>query len=130
MCGLDLPPSKFHVSILNHIGCELVHLNPNTISTLNCFCMLCECWLGIPPDTDLFWYFYSHARYERKVFFDIGLTLCRNCQYEYLTVTFKWFHVNLGDAPQWLNKHLPPPLIGDRQKSPSAWARGASEAGD
>jgi hypothetical protein len=34
---------------------------------------------------------------------------------EYLTVTFmgcwkgsshKWFLVNLGDAPQWLNKHL------------------------
>jgi hypothetical protein len=43
MCGLGLPPSKFLISILNYIGCELVHLNPNAISVLSCFCMLCEC---------------------------------------------------------------------------------------
>jgi hypothetical protein len=51
MCGLR---SKFVVSILTHIGCELVHLNLNAISVLSCFCMLCECWLGTPPDTSLF----------------------------------------------------------------------------
>jgi hypothetical protein len=54
MCGLVLPPSKFLVSILNYIGCELVHLHLNDISTLSCFSMLCESWLGIPPDTSLF----------------------------------------------------------------------------
>jgi hypothetical protein len=45
---------------------------------------------------------------------------------EYLTVTFmgcwkgsshKWFLVNLGDAPQWLNKHRLSLLIGDKRKS-------------
>jgi hypothetical protein len=41
--GLGLPPSKFLVSILNFIGCELVHLNPNAITALSCFTMLCEC---------------------------------------------------------------------------------------
>jgi hypothetical protein len=40
---LGLPPSKFLVSILNFLRCELVHLNPNTITTLSCFSMLCEC---------------------------------------------------------------------------------------
>jgi hypothetical protein len=89
MCGLSLPPSKFIVSILNHIGCELVHLNSNAISALNYFCMLCECWLGIPPDTSLFWYFYSPMRYRHKVFSGIRLTLCHNHRDEYLTVTFR-----------------------------------------
>jgi hypothetical protein len=40
---LGLPPIKFLVAIMNFLGCELVHLNPNTITTLSCFTMLCEC---------------------------------------------------------------------------------------
>jgi hypothetical protein len=54
IAGLDLPPSKFLVAIMNFLGCELVHFNPNAIIALNCFSMLCECWLGIPLDTSLF----------------------------------------------------------------------------
>jgi hypothetical protein len=30
--GLGLPPSKFLSSIMNYMGCSLVHLNPNSIS--------------------------------------------------------------------------------------------------
>jgi hypothetical protein len=37
--------------------------------------MLCECWLGIPPDTSLFWYYYSPARYSKTIFGGIGLSL-------------------------------------------------------
>jgi hypothetical protein len=40
IAGLGLPPSKFIISILNFLRCELIHLNPNTIATLNCFTML------------------------------------------------------------------------------------------
>jgi hypothetical protein len=36
MSGLGLPPRKFLVSILNYLGCELVHLNLNAVATLNC----------------------------------------------------------------------------------------------
>jgi hypothetical protein len=43
VAGLDLPPSKFLVSILNFLKCELVHLNLNVITALSCFTMLCEC---------------------------------------------------------------------------------------
>jgi hypothetical protein len=43
--GLGLPPSKFLSSIMNYLGCSLVHLNPNAISALSSFVMLCECWL-------------------------------------------------------------------------------------
>jgi hypothetical protein len=48
--------------------------------------MLCECCLGIPPYTILFWYFYSPAYYEHKVFSGIGLTLHHNRREEYLKV--------------------------------------------
>jgi hypothetical protein len=89
MAGLGLPPSKFLVSILNYLRCELVHLNPNAIAVLSYFSMLCECWLGIPPDTSLFWYFYYPSYYDKQVFSRIGLTLCLNCRKEYLNATFR-----------------------------------------
>jgi hypothetical protein len=56
---LGLLPGKFLSSIMNYLGCSLVHLNPNAISALSSFVMLCECWLGIPLNTNLFWYYYS-----------------------------------------------------------------------
>jgi hypothetical protein len=52
--GVGLPPSKFLSSIMNYLGCSLVHLNSNAVSTLSGFVMLCECWLGIPSDISLF----------------------------------------------------------------------------
>jgi hypothetical protein len=73
--GVGLPPSKFLSSIMNYMGCSLVHLNSNTISALSSFVMLCECWLGIPPDTSLFWYYYSPAQYTKTIFDEIGFSL-------------------------------------------------------
>jgi hypothetical protein len=52
--GIGLPPSKFLSSIMNYLGCSLVHLNSNVVSALSSFIMLCECWLGISPDTSFF----------------------------------------------------------------------------
>jgi hypothetical protein len=43
VAGLGLPPSKFLVAIMNFLGCELVHFNPNSIAALSCFTMLCAC---------------------------------------------------------------------------------------
>jgi hypothetical protein len=60
--GLRLSPSKFLSNIMNYLECSLVHLNTNVVSALSSFLMLCECCLGIPPDTSLFWYYYSPAR--------------------------------------------------------------------
>jgi hypothetical protein len=57
--GLGLPPSKFLSSIMSYLRCFLVHLNANAVFALSSFAMLCECWLGIPPDTSLFWYYYG-----------------------------------------------------------------------
>jgi hypothetical protein len=61
VAGLGLPPSKFLSSIMNYLGCLLIHLNPNVVFALSSFVILCECWLRFPPDTNLFWYYYSPA---------------------------------------------------------------------
>jgi hypothetical protein len=111
--GLGLPPSKFLVAIMNFLGCELVHFNPNAIAILSCFTMLCECWLGIAPDTSLFWYFYSPARYNKVVYSGIGLPLRRHRIHEYIDATFtiswrgsqsKWFLGDMHVKPKWVNR--------------------------
>jgi hypothetical protein len=53
--GVGLPLGKFLSSIMNYLGCSLVHLNSNAVLALSSFIMLCECWLGIHPNTSLFW---------------------------------------------------------------------------
>jgi hypothetical protein len=73
--GIGLPLSKFLSSIMNYLGCSLVHLNSNTVSALSNFIMLCECWLGFPLNTSLFWYYYSPARYTKTIFGGIGFSL-------------------------------------------------------
>jgi hypothetical protein len=40
---LGLPPSKFLATIMGYLNYELFHFNPNSISTLSTFIMLCEC---------------------------------------------------------------------------------------
>jgi hypothetical protein len=73
--GMGLPPTKFLSSIMNHLGCSLVHLNTNAVLALSIFIMLCECWLGISPDTSLFWYYYSPAQYTKTIFNGIDFSL-------------------------------------------------------
>jgi hypothetical protein len=125
--GLGLPPSKFLSSLMNYLGCSLVHLNANAISALSSFAMLCECWQEIPPDTSLFWYYYSPARYTKTIFGGIGLSLRRKCRDEYIKATFKgcwkgaqqkWILVDMHVEPPWVNKLMFPPAIKNQRKEP------------
>jgi hypothetical protein len=125
--GVGLPPSKLLSSIINYLGCLLVHLNSNAVSALSSFIMLCECWLGIPPDTSLFWYYYSPARYTKTIFSGIGFSLRRNHRDEYSKATFKdcwkgaqqkWILVDMHDQPPWVNKLLFPPAIKSKRLEP------------
>jgi hypothetical protein len=125
--GLGLPPSKFLVAMMSHLGCEMVHFNMNAITTLRCFTMLCDCWLGIAPDTSSFYYFYSPVWYEKVIFSRIGLSLRRHSRKEYIKAFFKdswkgatrwWSIVNMHVQPQWANMHLLPPLIDKKRGEP------------
>jgi hypothetical protein len=121
---LGLPSSKFLVAVMSHLGCELVHFNPNAIAALIYFMISCECWLGIVSDTSLFWYFYSLARYKNVVFSGIKLSLRHHRREEYILTSFKgswkgasqwWFLIDMHVQLQWVNKHLLPPLIDDKR---------------
>jgi hypothetical protein len=123
LAGLGLPPSKFLAAIMNYFGCLLVHFNANAITALSSFVMLCECWLVIPPDFIMFWYYYSLSRYTKFVYGRIGLSLCRHRRDEYILALFKgcwknsrkkWFLVVMHVKPSWENKLLSPPPQSSR----------------
>jgi hypothetical protein len=125
--GLGRPPKIFLSSIMNYLECSLVHLNPNAISALSSFVMLCECWLEIPLDTSLFWYYYSPARYTKTIFDGISLSLQCKRREEYIKATFKsywksfqqrWILVDTHDQPPWVNKLLFPPAIKNKRTKP------------
>jgi hypothetical protein len=112
---------------MNYLDYELIHFNPNAITTLSYFTMLCECWLGIASDTSLFWYYYSSARYDNVLYGGIGLSLCRHHQKDYILAVFKscwkdsqkrWFLVDMHVDPQWVNKLLFPPKVKDKRGEP------------
>jgi hypothetical protein len=88
LAGLGLPPSKFLAAIMNNLGCSLVHFNGNAIAALSSFVMLCVCWLRIPPNTSLFWYYYSPSRYAKFVYAGIGLSLHCHRHDEYIPALF------------------------------------------
>jgi hypothetical protein len=109
---------------MNFLGCKLVHFNPNSIVALSYFSMPCECWLGIAPDTSLFWHFYFPAQYNKVVYFGIGLSMRRHRQKEYMDATYKssWrgsqlrcFLVDMHVKSQWVNMHLLPPHIDKKR---------------
>jgi hypothetical protein len=108
VAGLGLPPSKFLVTIMGYLNCELLHINPNAISALSTFVMLCECWLGIVPDISLFWYYYSPAQYSKVVYGRIRLSLHRHHCDKYIPASFKscW----KGSQEMWI-------LVGYAQTS-------------
>jgi hypothetical protein len=86
--GVELPPSKLLSSIIDYLECSLVHFNTNIVSALSSFIMLCKYWLGIPPDTSLFWYYYSPTRYTKTIFGGIDLSLRCKRRDEYIKTTF------------------------------------------
>jgi hypothetical protein len=122
---LGLPPNKFLVSIMNFLGCSLTHFNPNAIAALNSFAMLCECWLGIPPNSSLFRYYYSPACYSQVIYGGIGLPLRCHRWEEYIKASLKgcwkhsqhrWVLAEMHSPAPWENKLLYPPVLKDQWK--------------
>jgi hypothetical protein len=127
VAGLGLPHNKFLVIIMGYLNCVLFHFNPNAISALSTFVMLCECWLGIAPDTNVFWYYYSPTRYSKIIYGGIRLSLCRHHRDEYISASFKscwkgsqerWVLVDMHKPAPWGNMLLFPPIIKDKRNEP------------
>ena len=56
--GLSFPVSDFFRGLLHHWGVQVHHLTPNSILHISIFVHLCESFLGIEPQFDLFQYFF------------------------------------------------------------------------
>jgi hypothetical protein len=133
LAGLGLPPSKFLVAIMNYLGCSLVHFNANMFDALSSFVMLCECWLGIPPHSSLFWYYYSPSQYTIFVYDGIGLYLRHHRRDEYILTFFKgcwkhsqkkWFLVDMCVQHLWENKLMSPPCQNSMSRAADERATG------
>lgn len=61
-CGLRLPAHPLLTLVLEYFQVELVNLVPNSITMLGAFVYLCEAYLGILADLELFWYYYGMTR--------------------------------------------------------------------
>ena len=63
--GLALPASNFFSDLLEYFGLLPQHLSANSIMQLSAFAVLCEVYLGIWPNLDLFSrLFYLRARFK------------------------------------------------------------------
>ena len=56
--GFSFPPSDFFIELLKHYGLQPHNIPPNSILAISNFVTLCEGHLGIPPNLELFKYFY------------------------------------------------------------------------
>ena len=63
-CGFQLPCHLFPLIVLEHFEVELVNLVPNSITMLSIFMYLCEAYLGIALDLDLFRYYYGMGKHR------------------------------------------------------------------
>jgi hypothetical protein len=124
VAGLGLSPSKFLVTIMGYLNYALFHFNPNAISALSTFVMLCECWLGIALGISMFWNYYSPVRYSKVVYGGIRLPLCRDNHDKYILASFKscwkgsqerWVLVDMHKLAPWGNKLLFPPIVKDKR---------------
>jgi hypothetical protein len=56
--GFSTPPHRFLRSLLRYYGLELHHLTPSGVLHIEAFVTLCEAYLGIDPELDLWKYFF------------------------------------------------------------------------
>ena len=91
--GLSLPASAFFVEVLTHYGVQPHNLHHNSILELSCFTALCEGFLGIRPNLQLFRHFF-HVRKntlssggDLYVTGTVSLVLRRNATYPRVLVS-------------------------------------------
>jgi hypothetical protein len=82
-CGFNTPESKFMWELCHHYGVELHNFAPNAISQVASFVAICEGFLGIPVNWDLWVHLFrgelhtlaTGERGMRRVVRTGGLTL-------------------------------------------------------
>ena len=65
--GFPIPAHRFLWGLLDYYEVELQHLTPNGVQHMAAFVALCEGFLGIDPDFDLWWHFFTISLSKRKI---------------------------------------------------------------
>jgi hypothetical protein len=125
-CGFGVHPSKFLERVCDWYNIETVHLKPNAITALSTFAILCEAFLGIEPNLNIWRYFYKPCYYTNAVcIFSISYTL-RDAD-KYIPTAFrdswktwknKWFGLTLSKPSCIKKKHLMPFVPDGRKEVP------------
>jgi hypothetical protein len=61
-----MPPHRLLCSLLWYYSLELHHLTPSRVLHITAFVTLCEAYLGIEPELDLWKYFYVWCSQDPK----------------------------------------------------------------
>ena len=64
--GFVTPAHRFLRGLLYYYKIEVQHLNPNGIQHMAAFVALCEGFLGISPDFDLWRYFFAVTLQKKR----------------------------------------------------------------
>jgi hypothetical protein len=124
--GLTFLAGRFFQGLLCHYGFEVHHLNPNTIFHLFVFVVLCELWLAIEPNLDLFrWFFHPFSNGWADPVGCVRFSLRegkRARQYIHVPLTSNvpnwhrgWFYVDNSNWPSL------PIVTGQRAKPVQSW---------
>lgn len=92
---------------------DLVHLVPNTITTISSFIHLCEAYLGIPPHFHLWWYFFELKKTGKfEVIGSVGFMLCRYMKSVYIDIVLS--DNTAGWKQNWFYLDNPKPALPTR----------------
>jgi hypothetical protein len=98
--GFSVPPHPFPCSLLQYYGLELHHLTPSGGRHIVVFVTLCEAYLGVNPDLDL-WKYFFHVHHPQDLEVELTTSSC--------TV----IHVTLGHGlDPYLEIHMPRSMKG------------------
>ena len=130
--GLGFPPSAFLLVVLAHYHLELCNLNSSAIVHLSVFVTLCECWLGIARDLELFRYFHFPSYYSRygSPVQSIGFKIRHADKYIKTVVKTSWkkardhrFVVILPDPSPAQKEMLVPQILDFTKEEPTLYSQ-------
>lgn len=106
--GLGLPLCPFMKQILSFYELDLVHFPPNAITSIAIFVHLCEAFLGIPPQLELFRHLYriKPTVYKDQAQILGGVTLYLSSIDDYISLPFKTSVRNWKESWFMVSNHM------------------------
>jgi hypothetical protein len=112
-CGFGIPAGDFLRRLLQFYRIELVHLAPNSITTIATIIHLCEAFLAISPHFHLWRHFFELKKMGKGVVVgSVSFMLRRNMKLEYIDLSL--LDSTTGWKQGWLYLDNPAPTLRSR----------------